>query len=485
MASTRKSVIFSVVTNLSSITTSLILVVIVARWLEPLEIGAFAVAYAIFSLLEPLRQSQLIAYVIQADAVNVRLMRGVTFVGLMTLLLVLAITAIIVGLLFGPLTSPQTGKLLAMMSPGFMVMTLVQPAHAVLMREMRFGFITSVDVSGGIVKAAVTIALLFMGLRAEALAWGVLAELCVRIAYLSRVDRSLTLVLPATRHTAAIWRFCTRFTGAQFLNRIPASASEILVGGFLGLTAAGFFNRSSKLVRTLRSGIESSVIPVAMAAFSKLKRDEDRLPKKEFLLGIALLTGVIWPALAVFVAVAEPLILTAYGPRWETTIPLARVLALAAMIDGASAMAPTLLASVGKVDLLFRRNLVILGPRLLILFVTVQIDLTAVVWGEVVTMAIMFAVTQSLLWREFGIAPVDLFRALWRSGVAAGVSALAAFGLLQVPQVASQSHPVQTLVALAFAGTILLASLFVVRHPLSIEIARLVRRVPMLVANLR
>ncbi len=476
MATTRKSVIYSALANFGSIGTSLVLVVIVTRWLEPAEIGGFAVAYAFINLLEPLRHAQMVAFVIKSEILDHALMRGVNFVAWVMTAAVLVIVGGIVAVLNGPMQTPEVGRLLAIMSTGFVATTLAQPALAVLSREMRFGLITSVDVAAGLMKAAVTIGLLYAGLRAEAMAWGIVAEMATKLALVFGVQRAYVFALPRWSNTRPIWDFGFKFTGAQLITRASIAASDIMVGRFLGLASAGIYNRATVLVRTLRSGIEGAVVPVAMAAFAKTNRDNRAQLTGDYLNAVSLLTGVTWSALAVFIALAEPLILTVYGPRWSATIPIAQVAAAGGMVFAATAMTPTLLASIGKVDSLFRRNMTVVVPRLAILAVTVQFSLMAVAWGAFASMVIAFLVNESLLRREFGITFRQLAAALWRSAVVAGTSALCSFGVLALPIVAGQSLLIQLAVALGATGVVWLATLLLVRHALLGELQNLLRR---------
>lgn len=477
MTTTRKSVVYSALANFGSIATSLVLVVVVARWLFPAEIGAFAVAYAVIALLDPLRQAQLIAYVIQAKTLNNAVMRGVSYVGWVATAFVVAVSIAAGFAMIGPFEMPEAGTLLLIMTGGLVASTIAQPAFAVLNREMRFGLITVVELAGAVTKAVVTIGMLMGGWRAEALAVGVLAEFAIKIAYVFTVERGYAFALPSREGSGPIWSFCLKLTGAQFLNRASISASDLLIGSFLGLAAAGIYNRSAVLVRTMRSGIEKAIMPVALAVFAKSNRKDRSLARSDYLTGVSMLTGVTWSALAVFIAIAEPLIMTAYGERWAATIPLAMVLAGGGILHATTAMVPSLLASIGEVDSLFKRNLMIQIPRLAILIVTVQYDLTTVVWGAFASMLIHFAVNQQLLVRQVDIGFGAMISSLWRSAAVASLSALAALLVLQTPILSAQSYPVQLVAGLGAAGVIWLTTLFALRHPLHDEFLGAIQKV--------
>ncbi|MEQ8409950.1 MAG: oligosaccharide flippase family protein [Erythrobacter sp.] len=477
MSTTRKSVALSTVSRFGSIATSLALVVFVARWLYPTEIGAFAVAYATFTLFDQVRLAQIPAFVIQAPNVDKSLMRSVQLVGWAIALTVLVMSAGVAALLVTAFDQPEVGYLLALMIPAYFISTLIQPAFGIINRQMRFGVVAGVEVSGALTKAAVTISALLAGFRAEALAFGVVAEIAVKLAYLSKVDPRLALARPSRGRVPEVWAFCTRFTGAELINRTSMALIEILIGSFLGLAAAGFYNRSAVLVRKLRSGIESAIVPVALAAFAKSNRENVDLARRDYLTGISLLTGITWPGLAVFIVLAKPIILTFYGERWEETIYLAQILSAGAIIHGVTAMAPALLASMGRVHSLLLRNLASAVPRLLILLATLQYDLPTVLWGLFASMLIHFAINQTLLWREARIGPSDLLKTLWRSSLLAVTSSAAPYFVLSIPAVSEQSSLMHLAWCVPVAGSAWLITLMLIGHPLKAEIMGALKRI--------
>lgn len=476
MSKTRKSVIFSSLSKFASIGISLVLLVVVTRWLMPAEIGAFAVAYAVITLLELIRQLQMPAYMIQASALEQGMIRAVHYVGWVMYGIVTAIGLAMAALLIAVIDQAEIGLLLLIMIPTFVINTLTQPAFGLLSREMRFGFMASVGISGALAKAVITITCLVLGLRSEALAIGILIETLPKLAYLLRADRAISFAWPSRAGAGDVWQYCVKFTGAELVNRGTTALNDILIGGFLGLAAAGMYNRAALLVRNLRSGIEGAIVPVAMTTFAKSNRESADAVKRDYLTGISLLTGITWPGLAVFTVLAEPMVLTFYGERWKGMIYLAQVLSVGAIIHATTAMAPALLASLGKVHSLLLRNLSFTVPNLTILLVTVQFDLTAVIWGWFVSILIYFVFTQSLLSRELGINFVSVMRALRRSGIVAFASAGTALGLVNLRQFAEQPPGIQLAVSLPIVAVVWLASVLLARHDLSGEIVRVARK---------
>lgn len=477
MGSTRKSVAYSTLANFGSQALTLVLLIFSARWLHPAEIGAFAVAFSVILLLEPLREFQLVAYVIQSPAVDRMQMRRVQFVGMVVSLVGLLVCAVAVVAMRAGFDKAEVGNLLLIMSATFLIKPIAQPATAVLSREMRFGAIAAIKIVGVLLKVGLTIGLFLAGLRAEALAIGYIAEIACELAAVALVPGEYRLPLPMVSGSRAIWSFCSRASGAQLMNRLSTSAVDLLVGSYLGLIAAGFFNRANSLVRAFRSGLESAIFPIAISVFARANRADKSETRLAYLGAITLLTGISWSALGLFVVLANPLVHAAYGSRWEAIIPVSQVLALSGMVYAATALSQTLLASVGAVDALLKRETFIQIPRLAILFVTTQFDIMTVAWGTVASMVVALVVNQGLIGALTGMSYRNLGAALYKSAALAILTCTAAgLSLLALEQVTAS--PILLLAgSVPVAGIAWLVGIFALQHPLRDELRKIAGRV--------
>lgn len=476
MTSTRKSIAFSTVANFSSQAFSLLLLVVTSRWLFPAEIGAFAMAFAVIMLVEPLREFQLSTFVIKAKEIDRTLMRAVQFVGITVGAICLVGALLAAWVMRESFESPLAGELLALLSLSFVIRPISQPAVAVLSREMKFGFLARLRIFAAALKVALTIGLLMFGLRAEAMAIGYLAEVACDLAAIAKVDRTFRFPWPSPRNSREVWAFSARVSGAQALNRGASSIGDLMVGSFLGLAAAGYYSRGSSLVRAFRSGVEGAVLPIAIAVFSKAVRSSEQTPKHAYLAGITFLTGFGWPVLGVLAVAAHPLIVVAYGGRWLAVPPVVQVLALGGIIYLASTLTQTVLASIGAVKALVQREVFIQLPRLVLLFIGVQFGIVACAWAMTASMAVALLVNQHLVARELKTDWTDLLRALRPSaGVLLG-TCLPTFAVKELASTLTESQIAILLATLSAAGVFWLSSIFAVRHPFSEEVRRLTAR---------
>ncbi len=476
MASARKSVLFSAMSNICSLVVSLALLVVVTRWLTPTEIGSFVVAYAIFAILESLRLLQIVSYVIQASDFDYNLMRRVQFVGLVATGAILAVSLLVGQILAIGFATSDVSNLLLIMSGAYVLKAIAQPSLAVLHREMRFDRIATVKLVGAAAKVLTTIGLLFAGWREEALAIGIVVEIACEISCVFFVKSRYAFPKPSRSGTGPVWDFCFKFSGAQLVSTLPQHAIDVIVASFLGLAAAGFYNRANRLVQVARSGIEGAIFPVALAVFSKSDKADRGTKGSNYLSAISLLTGFTWPCLALLIVAAEPIILTAYGPEWVGIVNYVQILAFAAIVFAATAMADPLLASVGAVNILLKRNLLIQIPRLIFVLAAVQLSLIAVSWAAVVTMLVVNVVTAHILKREFEIGYRKLLKALWQSAALSIVCVAPVWTLLKFTEFRVYNIGAVAAVAIATGIAFWTLGLFILGHPIASELKRFISK---------
>ena len=88
-------------------------------------------------------------------------------------------------------------------------------------------------------------------------------------------------------------------------------------------------------------------------ALSRLKDDREQV-KRVYLRAVRFIAIAVFPAIVGLFAVAEPLILTLYGPKWQPIIPIFRILCAIALAQSVAQTASWIFSSQGRTDWLFR-----------------------------------------------------------------------------------------------------------------------------------
>ncbi len=464
MASVRKSVALSSIATFGNLAISLGLVIFVSRMLPPAVVGSYVVAFSIILLIEPVRDLQLRSYIVLRPEIDRAAMKPVYFFSMAASALALAAGSIAAAIVYRSFESDAVGNCLMLMSCGFAFKAFSTPAQGLLQRERRFRALAAITLGSGLVKAAVTLTLVYRGWAAESLAIGQLVEYALETLAVGLIARDLRWVRPRSQGAGSILRFCAQFGGAQLASQVSAALDGVLIGSFHGLAAAALYNRGNRIIRTFRSGIEGAILPIALTEFAAMREDRTRL-REQYLRAVGALTGISWPVLMASLVLAGPLILGLFGPRWGGAVYLAQILAVGAIIHAASALSQQIHVSAGEARLLLKREVYLSAFRIVILLITVQISTVAVAYGFVVMLAVSFVVSQTLLRKSFGITLTDFVRATWKSAaVAIAVGIVGRVALLGRP--AGMGDALALLVFGSVCAAVWALALLMVRHPL-------------------
>lgn len=474
MASIRKSLFLSNFATFANLFISLALVMVVSRLLNPAEIGAFLIAFAVIMLIEPLREFELKSFIIVTDQLDHDTIRAVRLIALSTAAVALILCLAGSWILSASYSSPSPGNCLLIMCLIYATRPFSQPAEAVLARDLRYGAIAGIKITGALVRTAVTLALIWQGWGAEALAWGVVAEAASELLCLALVDRKYRIGLPGSKGAKKVWTFCLQMTGAQLSTRAAAALEPLLIGAVQGLAMTAFYNRGNRVVRVFRSGIEQATLPIALSHFARAKGDRSAI-KSAYLRAVSLLTGISWPVLAVFIVLAEQVVLTLFGDQWGDAVGLGQILAVGAIIYAASALSQQVHAALRETAILMKRDAVLAIFRIAVLVGTVFISTSAVAWGLVGVIAVSQIVHLHLLRRSVGLNFAEMGSSVWKSGLVGLVCAGVA--LLSLNMLPSGLAVWQQLLLCGLAAAMAwLVLIGLVRHVLSEEIAVIVRK---------
>jgi len=171
------------------------------------------------------------------------------------------------------------------------------------------------------------------------------------------------------------FRTLFRFGGflflASLLETIYQQFYTLIIGRWYGVHDLGIYNRANS-TKQLPTGVLSGILSrVAYPIFSQVADDHERLVRclRMSIRGIMFLNIPMMLGIAV---VADPLILTLFGPVWAPAIPLLQILALGSMLFPLHVLNLNILNSLGhsskflKVEIIKKIvgiTLIILGSR--------------------------------------------------------------------------------------------------------------------------
>jgi O-antigen/teichoic acid export membrane protein len=463
--SVRAAVLFSVLGNYGRLGIAFALIVIASRLLPPVQVGAFVVAYAIFTTLDAVRESGVTYFVVQAPEMDRPLLRSVCGVSILTSIPMAAAVVLLAPVLGRAFGGEQIGLMLQIMAMGFLLAPFTAPGMALLNRDLRFRELMLLRLASTLVRAALSISLLVAGFGVIALAWGVLASKAAELILFLVSSARDKIVPPFFRNLKPIFRFGLTATGAQVVSTLGVTMADLATGRFLGLASAGMYNRGAALVNLYRSGVEGAILPVAFSAFAREHRTEGSDSSQSYLRSLTLLTAFAWPAFALLGILAGPLILLLFGRTWLDAVPVAEILALGGAVYSLSALTPKLLVAVGRVETLLKRELLIQPPRIAMVLIAAQHSIEAVAWAIVCTYLLAFIVNHNLARSAVGITYQAIWSAASGSLVIAAASGIAAWLAAALSETAGASTFGELAAGISAGAAAWLVAIHLLQHP--------------------
>ena len=209
---------------------------------------------------------------------------------------------------------------------GFLFSGAAPQHRALLMRDMRFGLLTMIDIGSLFVSVVLGIGMALAGFGYWSLVGMTVSSTVVTVV-------SLWIVggwLPGPPRRGVGVRSMLQYGGTLTLNSvfgyIAYNADKVLVGRFWGADILGIYMRAYQLINMPTANVHSAIAQVAFPALSRLQDDPQRI-KSYFLKGYALFISLALPITVACALFAEDIIRVFLGPKWGAAVPVFRMLA--------------------------------------------------------------------------------------------------------------------------------------------------------------
>lgn len=311
----------SILVNMLSIVSLLAL----TRLLMPDDFGLVAIATAFSEIITLVTELSLSIALIQR--------RELTPAHFHTAFTMNAIRACIVGAMVffaGPFLAdaygdPRLSAIIQALAITTLSAGLANPKLILFQRELDFSKTFIMRVSDKLVTFVVTVSLAFIYESYWALVIGIIASGLTRFAV------SYILLPYRPRFALSAWRdllsFSIWLTLGTWVQAINWRAQPLVFGFFLSTPVLGQFNvgrsLSSRIITQSTVPIKATLFP----AFSKLQDKKKRL-RSGYIRSQGTICLITFPVIGLLVALAEPLVMVAFGEKWLPAIPVVQFLAI-------------------------------------------------------------------------------------------------------------------------------------------------------------
>lgn len=337
------SIATSAVLRLASIFTS----AVVAHILAPRAFGVYAVALTAFGIVAAVGDLGLALCLIRADLDIDSLAPTMTTVAVSTNAIQAAVLVVFAGPIATALGSAAAAGSIRVLALAMLIGGAFSVPAAQLARDFRQDKIFLANVIGFVPSTAVLIILALSGGGAMAFAWSMVASIAISgLVMLASVPRHYR---PGFSRNAlnVLVRFGFPLAAANIVNYVLLNGDYAVVGHLAGAVALGAYVLAFNVASWPFSLLGFMVNSVSIPAISRVKDDADQL-KNSIVRALRAISLVVMPMSALTIALAHPLVLTLYGPKWIASVEPLSILAAYGAISVICVLFANILAGLGR-----------------------------------------------------------------------------------------------------------------------------------------
>jgi len=328
-----------------------------ARLLTPEVFGLYAILVFVITLGVRFSELGLGAALIQRRDLD--LQTGLTAAFTATFALALGLGAVIAGA--APLVAHWPGVSGEVTGPVRWLALLVvlsslrMPAMVLLERRLAYLPLTIAETADTVMFNAVAIAAAVAGAGLWSFVLGALAARAANLAVLWIATRWRPSLSWNWDELAPVLKFGLLFQGSVLISVAGDAVVPTFVTAWSGVAAVGYLNWAATIA-FLPLQVVSIAGRVLFPALSTLQAEPARFAEATAR-ALNRVTTILYPAAALLLAGADPVVRQVFGDAWAPAVPAVRCLCLTAMIGGTSTIFVHALYGLGRPDVVFRLNL--------------------------------------------------------------------------------------------------------------------------------
>ena len=448
----------------------LLIFVLLARLLTPVDFGLVALAAVFVAFAQLLVDQGLGDAVVQRPQLTRRQLDTAFWASMVTgLLLTVAgvLLAIPIAALLGDL---RLEPIVQVLSVTFVLTALSSIQTGLLRREMAFRSLAMRRLVAVALSGVVGVGMALSGFGAWSLVGQQIASALASVVMLWAVTPWRPSLQFSRQDFGELFGFGIHVVGGDALNFVSRNIDRLLIGVFLGPVALGFYAVGYRILDTSQTLLINAARKLIFPTFSRLQHDRERIRRAYSRMNRAS-SALTLPGYVGLALVAQEATVALFGAKWTDSGPVAAMLFLIGPVLTIQAFSGALFNAVGhpEVTLRFRLVTTIINVAGFLIAVIVFRDILAVAGAFVLRGYLLLPL--NLYWmRVYGGIPIreHLFEL---RGVAAATIVMAAAVLLVKLVLLGQVHPALLLLAEVVVGLVVFAvALLLVERALVAEI---------------
>lgn len=345
-------------------------VTILARLLDPSAFGVVSVSTLIinfFHIFANLGFSNSIIYKQEDDK---RILSTLYYLNILLGVFVFVAIYFSSPLIISYYKEPRLDNVIKLASLYFIIVYFGQIYSFLLQKELKFKSVAIIEIVATVLGTGVTILMAYSGSKELSLIYGQLASQIIRT--ILQISFGYKYFIPTLAFDLKAAKEHLQFgiynVGDGLISYTQSNIDRILIGGMLGVKSLGFYTIAYQLAVFPVTKLNPIILQVAYPAIAKMK-DNDSALKQSYVKILDFLSYCIMPLLAGLFITADSVIPLVYGPGWEETVSLTKILVFVSFCTCLTHPLFTIVFTKGKPNLLFYLNLITLIIKIPLVYV--------------------------------------------------------------------------------------------------------------------
>jgi len=475
VASIRSSLVITFLSSNGATAVQFLVTVILARLLDPAEIGIYSITAVCISVAHIFRDFGVVSY-LQREKELTRDKVGAAFgVLLSTSWLIAASMYFLSDTVASYYQLPGMSDVMRVLALGFVFIPFGAITNCLLARDYRAKEQAYVRVVGTLTYAITAIGLAYLGFSYMSLAWANLANIVATAIGFMPFRLAVQPWLPRFRGWGKVVNFGTGAILGNSLNAINNAIPDVVLGKLSGAHDVGIMSRSLSTPNLINQVIGPTVGQAVLPYLAQSHHGGAGVAPA-MARGIAFMTGIQWPAYVAAYIFATPLIEVLYGARWLECAPIVQITCILYILTAPFGLSGNGYMAIGRPYLASLPMLVTIAIKALCIAWLYDGSLASFAWALTLATALALPCKIYLQSVFLGLKARYFLQSIQSSVWLSMLFAAAAF----TAHWAGQSLPSLGQLLLA-AGTLPLAwagLVWALRHPFQPELKLLLQRVP-------
>ena len=361
----------------------ILVTILLARFLVPEDFGLLAMMAVFLGLATLLMESGFKEALIR--------MKGATEVDFNTAFYANIVVGLIsYGLLFAmaPLVADLYEEirlidLIRVAGLGIIINSFQVVQFATLSRDLNFKAQLMASLPAAIISGLIAVAMAYAGYGV----WALIAQILISALLITLFLWTMKLWRPkwifSYSSLKKMFGFSSYLLLAGISNIIFINMYVIVIAKYFSTTIAGYYFFADKIKDLVVTQLTASIQTVTYPALSKLQDDPVRL-KSGYRKVIAITTFLLFPAMTLLAAFAEPLFRVFLTEKWQSSVIYLQLMSIAAILYPVHAINLNILRVVGRSDLVLYLGFLKKFMMILIFIISFRFGIIGILIGQII-----------------------------------------------------------------------------------------------------